>query len=201
MQYFDANHTTINHNFLFGNANMGYMNNLAKGYLVHSSGTSTNDTYSGFQFSSGRHTVVDAGGTSDTLTISEDINNIRMYFNITNEGSVLGSDLYFVNSTEFQNFMKGNEVNGYLNIKTGIGAGEIENVQDGTYSLNYSSLTSAADGSLVAEVSAWLSQKGYASADAVISGNSDADKQTLYSFYNNHTNFANNGQNLYWGQA
>ena len=188
-------------NFTFGADGVGYLHNLTNDYLVSSTYSSSNNTYSNYQFSTGRHMVYDAGGSADNLTIAENISDIRMYFNITSEGLVLNSDLYFLNSTEFQNFMKGNTVSGYLDIKSGLGAGQIENVQVGTYSLNYSDLTSTADGSLIQEVTAWLTTNGKDSVADVISTGTDAQKTALFNIYNNHTDFANNNQNLYWGQG
>ena len=197
-----AQYFSVGDSFTFGRETMGYMSNLTKDYIVKS-GYSTNTTYSNFTFDTGRHTVVDAGGSADNLTITEDINDIRMYFNITSGGSILNSDLYFLKSTEFQNFIKGGNVSGYLNIQDYIGAGQIENIQAGTYSLNSSNLTagSEVDGSLIADVVSWMSGKGYADTDAVIATGTDADKTALFNIYNNHTDFANNNQNLYWGQC
>ena len=197
-----AQYFSVGDSFTFGGETMGYMSNLTKDYIVKSA-YSTNTTYSNFTFDTGRHSVYDAGGSADNLTIAEDINNIRMYFNIASDGSILNSDLYFLKSTEFQNFMKGGNVSGYLNIQDYIGAGQIENIQTGTYSLNSSYLTagSEVDGSLIADVVSWMSGKGYADTDAVIATGTDADKTALFNIYNNHTDFANNNQNLYWGQG
>ena len=127
-----------------------------------------------------------------------------MYFNITSGGSILGSSLCFLKSTEFQNFFAKNaDVSGSLYVMNYFGGGEIENVQAGTYSLNSSNLTLTDVGSLIADVSSWLTSDGrsYSDADAVITTGSDADKLALFNIYNTHTDFANNNQNLYWGQG
>jgi hypothetical protein len=185
-QYFSIG----SNNFTFGSETEGYMDNLTKDYLVYSSGTSVNNTYSNFTFASGRHTIVDAGGSNDTLTIAENISDLRMYFNIKSDGSILNSDLYFLKSTEFQNFMKGTEVANGLNIMNYFGAGEIENIQAGEAKFDESKLST---GSLIAEVVSWMSGKGYADTNAVISTGSDADKTALYTIYNNH-----NATDGYW---
>ena len=199
-QYFDTSNETIAHDFNFGDADMGYMDNLTKDYFVHGTGNTANDEYNDFQFVTGRHTLVDAGGT-DALTINEAASDIRMLFDVNADGT-LGTDLLFVKASELDKIKNGaiTDLSGYLHVANAFTTGKIETVtnEQTELALQYENLTAAGAGSLVAEVAGWLSANGKGSAMEVLYSDDTTAKQALCAFYNTHTDFANNDQNNYW---
>ena len=181
-----AQYFNIDNSFTFGNGN--YMNNLTKDYIVKAA-SNTNTTYNGFQFLHGRHTIVDAGGGSDDMLIAENIDDVRVYFDISADGSSYGSNLYFLKTSEYLNFMKGADVSGYIHIKDAFTTGNIELVHIGTdYGVDYDELKSTEDGSLIQEVAGWLTSDGrsFADTDAVLSSGTDAQKAALFAIYDKH---------------
>ena len=167
--------------------------------MIYSSGTSAN-TYGNFTFESGRHTIYDAGG-SDTLNINEGIEDVRVFYNIHSDRTY-DSDLYFLKTSEFVNFMKGMDVSGYIQVKNAFdqNSGKIENVvlKEDSFGLEYSSLTSTDAETLVADVATWLQSDGrsYGSVAEVINGGTDTERTALFDIYNSYAD--EYATNTYW---
>ena len=183
-------------------------------------GTQYGDCYEDYETGYGKYIIDDAGG-KDTLSMNEALTNFRFFFDVKADGTV-GNDLfigsYWYDSDNgcvaadcgFAKFftLGGTDIYG-LTIKNAFGSGKIESfeagngdflqyanlIKNGTFTYNEGLDSEYTENSIVADVVAWLNDKGYSSVmEAIEQGGVDSDLLACFANTNQQNYYT-----TYWG--